>query len=267
MNTLRFALLISALALASNAFAAPSITTTSYGITKEVSYTQDSSSDPALTANPYRLTAFLNSDSSSPMYSFTPPGQSTQSFGSGGYSSTRYSNLTDFNTAYPNGTYTMSDGQHTPSLNPLLGDAYPAVGKILGGSWSGGALLVNATQNYTLNFSGIPFPTADDSVGLVFENSISHATQSYFPASNASSFLITGGTLVDGETYNVTVRLNHNFINYGVALMGTTGSASYTTLNTFQITAIPEPSTYAAILGASALVGVMIQRRRRALAA
>ena len=80
------------------------------------------------------------------------------------------------------------------------------------------------------------------------------------------SYVISAGTLTAGVTYGVSLRFNHNFIDYGVAISGANGNSGFTTENFFQIQAIPEPPTYAAILlGAVALAGVMIRRRRIAI--
>ena len=69
--------------------------------------------------------------------------------------------------------------------------------------------------------------------------------------------------LANGNTTNVEL----NFIN-GIAMdttsvPGATGLTAYVTILSFDIQAIPEPSTYAAILGALALAGVLIRRRRQ----
>ena len=78
-----------------------------------------------------------------------------------------------------------------------------------------------------------------------------------------TSFLITAGTLTAGQTYSASLQFNNNFINYNNPFAGANGSVGYTVINDFQIQAVPEPSTYAAILGAIALAGVIIRRQRR----
>jgi hypothetical protein len=76
---------------------------------------------------------------------------------------------------------------------------------------------------------------------------------------SALSFSITGGpTLTATDGYSAGGL---------VALYGREANNVSTSLDSITISSIPEPSTYAAILGMLALVGVTIQRRRQKSAA
>ena len=88
----------------------------------------------------------------------------------------------------------------------------------------------------------------------------------FWNTAGTTTFFIAAGTLTAGQVYDANLRFNNNFINYNTPFSGANGNIGYTISNDFQIQAIPEPSTYAAILGVVALGGVMIRRRRMAAA-
>jgi hypothetical protein len=147
-----------------------------------------------------------------------------------------------------------------------LSGAFPNSPEITGGTWSGGRLLIDPTQNYTLNFTGFSAFGAGDKISLSISGSGSNGHDDG-SSSAVTSFLITAGdfVLVPGNT----ARAELNFINVidtDTSITGATGFTAYVTILSFEIQAIPEPSTYAAIFGGLALVGVMIHRRRRQVA-
>jgi hypothetical protein len=92
--------------------------------------------------------------------------------------------------------------------------------------------------------------------------SFSDGANTYFSSGiGNNNFASMSGVTIASGFY--TVELEFNAIadidnSYGNAI------ALYTARTTFSIQAIPEPSAYAAILGALTLAGVMIHRRRRA---
>ncbi|MDI1338021.1 MAG: PEP-CTERM sorting domain-containing protein [Lacunisphaera sp.] len=245
-------------------------TITGYGVVKNHYVTQTSSSAPVDDVfSPYGVSAYVSGSSLAGTYSFTSPGGSATSpqvistTGSGGnfQSATSYLTTTALNLGYNDGVYSMAmpninGAPQTANLPSFSGDLYPTTPMITSGTWSGGMLLVDPTLNYTLNFAAFVSPTINDSIGLGIQG-----IGSFFPSTAATSFVISAGTLTAGVTYDVSLRFNHNFIDYGVAIALANGNSGYTTENYFQIQAIPEPSTYAAILGVAALGGVMIRRR------
>lgn len=90
------------------------------------------------------------------------------------------------------------------------------------------------------------------------------ATSANF-SGNASSYSFTSGAS-NGDTYRAYIGISYSN-NVGAMLPGiVTVSMADTGFQgqgiTLNASAIPEPSTYAAILGGLALVGVIIQRRR-----
>ena len=277
MKTRRSRLLL----IASLAFGAglSAQTLTGYGVVKNHYVTQTSSSAPVDDLfSPYGLSSYVFGTGLTGTYSFTSPAGSsaipnpqtlTISGNQAQFSSntaTAYPTTTALNAAYNDGVFSMV----LPNMNGIpqmailpsfAGNLYPTTPQITSGTWSGGVLLVDPTQNYTLNFAAFASPTVDDSIGLGILG-----IGSFFPSTTATSYVISAGALTAGVTYEVSLRFNHNFIDYGVAILGANGNSGFTTENFFLIQAIPEPPTYAAILlGAVALAGVMIRRRRIAI--
>ncbi|MDB6116184.1 MAG: motif protein [Lacunisphaera sp.] len=272
MKTLRPFLLICTLALAAGVSAQ---TITGYGVIKTLYVTQTTSGAPGITdAQPYALNAYVFGSGLTSGYTFTPFGGSavglTVSGGnSASFDSSSYATAGDLNTAYAEGVYSMTfpNGQVAQGANlpNFAGDLYPTFADAtIGGTWSGNRLQVNNAGNYTLtfNFSSM---TADDSLSINIRNSSDVTVYSNFAnfGSNTNTFVINSGTLAAGQTYYAELRFNNNFINYNTPFSVANGDVGFTTSNNFEIQAIPEPSTYAAILGTVALAGVMIQRRRQ----
>ncbi|MDI1320305.1 MAG: PEP-CTERM sorting domain-containing protein [bacterium] len=274
MKTMRsFLVLFVSLAFAAGLSAQ---TLTGFGVIKTNGVTQTVNGTSTLSGTAISAYVFGSSSSLSGTYTFTPPAGGTVTTPqtlTGNSSSVNfdagYADVTTLNNAYANGIYSMAlPNSLTPTswsfTQPLMGNAYPNA-PLVTGTWSGGLLQVDPTQNYTLTFA--PFGgflvngTHGDSISLSIEDSGFSQVHSDFSNVSVNTFLITAGTLTAGQTYNVSLRFNNNYIDYG-AIGSANGSVSYTTENSFQIQAIPEPSTYAAILGVVALGGVMIRRRR-----
>jgi hypothetical protein len=162
-----------------------------------------------------------------------------------------------------------SGGTMTPSLPSLPAGGFPELPQITNGSWISGQMQVDATINYTINFASFSSFNTDDSYRLSIRNiSDVEVASGFWNTAGTTSFVINANTLTAGQTYTASLQFNNNSIDYGVALAGANGNVGYSVINEFQIlavSAIPEPSTYAAIFGALALTGVVIHRRRRLL--
>jgi hypothetical protein len=270
MKTTRVALLLVSLALTANL---SSQTLTGFGVTKTNGVTQTANGTSTLSGT--AISAYVFGSGLSGTYTFTPPAggtvttpQTLTGDSSGVKFDANYADVTALNNAYANGIYSMAlagSGSWTASQS-LTGNAYPNA-PLVTGTWSGGLLQVDPTQNYTLTFATfggfLVNGTHGDSISLSIEDSGFSQVHSDFSNVSVTTFLIAANTLTAGQVYNVSLRFNNNYIDYA-AVGGANGNVSYTTENSFQIQAIPEPATYAEILGVVALAGVMFHRRRRA---
>jgi hypothetical protein len=253
-------------------------TISNYGVVKTHYMVQNSSSAPADDSyNPYGLSAYVFGTGLAGTYSFTTPGGSaispqTLAPNGGGYQfnsdSTPFASASALNLAYFDGAYSMAlpnnsgIGPQSANLPSYTPDNYPGAPTI-GGIWSGGKLLIDPTQNYTLTFTSFSgFSSSNPRADSIAMN-INGVGTNYFSNTPVTSFLIAANTLTSGSTYDASLRFNLNYSDYAVNITGATGNFSFTTEVAFQIQAIPEPSTYAEIFGVVALTGVMFQRRRR----
>jgi hypothetical protein len=270
MKTMRIALLLASLAVVANLSAQ---TITGFGVIKTNGVTQTVNGSSSLSGTEF--SAYVFGSGLSGTYSVTPPGTGSVTtaqnltingtFDSANFS-VSYGDVTTMNSAYGDGVYHMEvPNGGTPqswNLQSLTGDAYPNV-PLVTGTWSGGLLQIDPTQNYTLTFAAFGGFNANDSISMSIEDSGFSQVHSDFSNVSVTTFLIAANTLTAGQTYNVSLRFNNNFIDMNAIGAGGNANAGFTTENMFQIQAIPEPSTYAAIFGVLALTGVVIHRRRR----
>ena len=75
-----------------------------------------------------------------------------------------------------------------------------------------------------------------------------------------------GGSTITSITGTGITSLNNTFVSSGTVLRFTSTGTTPFSLDNFIVTAVPEPATYAAILGALTLLGVVIVRRRQQVA-
>lgn len=254
-------------------------TITGYGVIKVYNGVQTTAGGGLAdaSAQPHAITSYVFGSGLTGTYSFTPtsgtqngvPKILTTTSTSGAFEEA-FASSSDLNTAYGDSAYTMAipngSAFDSATLQAFPGDAYPEEPLIIGGTWTGGLLQIDPTQSYLLTFSSFSSFTSDDSYALTIRNSGDTTVASgSWNTAGTTTFLIAANTLTAGQTYDANLRFNNNFINYDNPFSGANGNIGYTTSNDFQIQAIPEPSTYAAILGAVALAGVAIHRRRRAV--
>jgi hypothetical protein len=116
------------------------------------------------------------------------------------------------------------------SLVTLGGTNSGTSGSVIGRAWGG-------TNNTAMSFSG----------ANLIGSSIGPLTGAMFSGSNAASFAATA------NPYSLTI---------GVAITRTSAGTSTGDLN-LQVSAVPEPSTWALLLMGPALIGFVARRRRR----
>lgn len=273
-------------------------------VDKLVTYVQTSSSTPSLHATSPFIFSFEiegqnpgTSIGSITNHAFTSPGGSGvtgYTLVSGDYDSSEnqwkyrqsFALKSDLDAAFSNGTYSVSVGNVadiplTLNASPS-GDLYPLVPKVTGmnngASWNGSnQLLISDTGTTTLTFSDFTSQynsTSNGQVGahigaflyLTSSGSFTELNQEAltFEADSAfNTFMISG--LTAGSTYQFELEYNAIMAADTTSIPGATGVALFSSRMQLEVLAIPEPSTYAAILGALALGGVMVQRRRRAI--
>ena len=230
--------------------------------------------NPAIT-NAYGMFVEIRGTSLGGTNTFTAPGGSavnisTVKTGALVYENAHaYATSGELNTAFANGDYSMtintSGGPVNITALSLTGDAYPVVPMITGGTWSNGKLLIDPTQNYTLNFSSFTgFSASTDKIFMSIDGSGSddHSDES---STAVTSFLIAGGSFVlaNGATTSAELVFLRGVDSDNTSIAGAPGIAGYASIVSFQIQAVPEPSTYAALAGTFSLAGVIIMRRRR----
>jgi hypothetical protein len=135
---------------------------------------------------------------------------------------------------------------------------------ITGGTWSNGKLMIDPTQNYTLTFTGFSGFAAGDQIRLSIDGpgSDGHDVGS---TTAVTSFFIPAGSIVlaPGNTTGAELNFINGITTDTTSIASATGMTGYVTILSFQIQAVPEPSTYAAIFGGLALAGAAVYRRRR----
>jgi hypothetical protein len=218
--------------------------------------------------NSYGIFAQVTGTGLTGTYTFTPPGGSAIPISNVEGGSLTYENAFinstsgALNGAFADGDYSMqintSGGLQNITLFSLTGSVYPNVPQITGATWSGGKLIIpDPTQAYTLNFSAFSGFGGNDKIILGIDNAFDISS-----ASSVTSFIIPANSFFAGQT--TSGELNFvNVIDVDTSIGGATGFTAYVSILSFQIQAVPEPSTYAAIFGGLALAGAAVYRRRR----
>jgi hypothetical protein len=283
MKNLKSLLLPAALALLAVATASAQ-TVDGYGFAIARDYQQTSSSAPSLITNPYSISAFVEGPSLSGTYTFSHSGTAASGVtipASGIYrnfESIGYASIGDLNTAYAapfSMSISHSGGPTTVNYLDLTGDAFPLIPAISGGTWSGGKLQVTATSPYTLNFNtfgagGINWNNVELYIDFTPGIGGTYDQQST-PGVGTNQFLIPANAMTAGNTYNAELLFIHRVdVDDEAAIAGAFGFSAYVSAVSFQIqavSAVPEPSTYAALAGVAALGLAMWHRRRKLQAA
>jgi hypothetical protein len=254
--------------------------------------TSDGSTTSPTAVNQYSFEAFINRTihNGSETVSSTVPGTSSGSINYTYASGDGWEFSQDFtagsaaaakaamDAAFNNGDYTISAAPGSVTLTLGASDTYPGVPlfTVSNGSftpfWSGNKLMVDGSQTLTITSTtftpGLGFVSGSSLVSVGVEggtNDIDIFTNTFSDMTQDSTFVnVTSGNLLAGETYNGSVEfIRWTEIDAGVSISGVTGLAGFSVITSFQIQAIPEPSTYATIFGALALAGVAVHRRRK----
>lgn len=166
---------------------------------------------------------------------------------------------------FNNGTYGFSitggSGSYSGSVL-LTGDTYPApVPTVTNTNWSGGALVVDPSQNFTLTWNSFSNFGAGDSVGLQ-DNS---DTVQFSYNTNTTSQLFAAGSLAPNTSYAFTLYFE-DFTNINTSsIPDAPGNASYIDNTRFTVQTVPEPSTTAILFIGIGFLYFVICRRKNGL--
>ncbi len=172
--------------------------------------------------------------------------------------------------AYGNGNYGLTAYSQTVSPISLTGDLYPSAPLASlsgGGTIAGGILNWDPSQSLTITISGTVDHMGIDVNGTNFSGGVDDF------GVTTESFTIGAGSMLAGNSYNVELdfdkivggslsKVGSGTLN-GANFAGVYSADTFFTINA--VSAVPEPSTYAAIFGAVALAGVMLRRRRQSV--
>ncbi len=143
---------------------------------------------------------------------------------------------------------------------------------LTGGNWVSGVYVVNVNQAVTITsnaFTGFS-ANADGHIGFWLEQDgggLSNGVERFYSdnssADNFISYTINANTLVSGETYWIAGSFAA-VLDLDASISGAKVGTYLDSSTSFQISAVPEPSTYAAIAGLCVLGFSSWHRRRRA---
>ncbi len=200
-----------------------------------------------------------------------------------------FSSMANLNSAFGPGTYTISVSGFSDSsltMTDLVGsatnDGLPNMPFVIATqnsnpvTWSGGKMLVDptleltiATTTFTTNYTAGMGRVGIGVFGSIPDQEASNETSpgSFIFSGNTAQLVIAANTFTSGQTYSGDMEFN-SVQAAPTDLSGIYGGSAkgvviYTAFLSFQVQAIPEPSTYAAIFGVLALAGVVIHRRRK----
>lgn len=258
-----------------------------YGVFKNIKTNQIDVGTFSGATNPNRFTAFVvpSSNGSVTAASVTLPSGSSATSpqalsnandGTGNFVfEAKFPDQTTLDSNYANGTYSMSitgassTVYHDNNL-VLTGDTYPTTTPTISNTnWSNGALQVDPSASFTLNwnaFSDAP-QNGTGRVVLTLQNTATQQSVFFsFLPSSATSHTFAAGFFQAGQTYQGSIDFLKT-VTFDTSQVGEAiGIAAYARETGFTIDAVPEPSTIWMMLLGSGCLGslVALSRHRRA---
>jgi hypothetical protein len=224
------------------AWAAPSDVSLIF-VTKTQLYLQNSPGNPVLRANPFAFEAGATPAQANSIISgqFTPPSGTPRTFtnlGGGNlfFDGGTFPTLAALNTAFPNSAATLYNFSLQTVTAPtafsdsvsITNDQYPTnIPKILSGTWSGGALQVDATQNYSFTWNDIaPFVLPNRMLLEILDAGGTTVFSQFFnpdPSGFNINFTMPKGTLQPASFYTakLTFERRQVVVNGPVSKVGT----------------------------------------------
>ena len=255
-----------------------------YGVGERQNFSQTSISAPA--PGNYQFKAILDSPDgtvSAVNVTFSPGPSATSPVSLNPFSANHTYNITLGNyasagaltTDYPNSNYTMNitgPTNYAPVLAMANAQAYPGtVPTLTNTNWSGSNLVIDATQSFNFTWNGFASdsysPTVvQQDIRLTIDPVSGSSVYDQTFASGAvdtSSILLTAGVLTPGATYTGHLIFSDYYTLNASLISGATGGVAYANRTNFTITAIPEPSTTALVLGFGMLAVALRKVRKR----
>lgn len=247
------------------------------------------STGTAESANPWNVAAFVVGSGLTPTNPITAasfdgpdPAAGTLSYHTGTSMNTweyevDYASPDTMYGAFPNGDYDFTLGDYKTPMVTLTSTLFPntPVWSLTGGTggWVNNVFRVDPTQalQFQTNVFSTNFVSGETRIGWdISGNSYNNGNGMGDMVNNQITINIPAGSLIAGSTYDLYLEFGRTVDQEILSSTGNTGLdnaklvAMLMTATNLQITAVPEPSTYAAILGALVLAGVVVVRRRKA---
>lgn len=287
-----------ALVLATALVQTPALHANTYVVLSKTVTVQQLNATSASSSQEWKFEAFINGASATTPQVTVPSGTEAgiktltynSSDGEWRYTSSTYASKSALNAAFANDYYAFIFGGTTGSplawtptvTSSSFAAAAPLVSSNLG-TWSDGTLTLSSTDLtqdlvLTLTWSaGGGFVSGTSRVGLdmyltsgvgsyndSIDNSSSSFTDSTVTLTIAANTLQAGWTLEVSSEFNKFVSMDSTtYASEGYTAVYLNTVASYFTI--VAATTVPEPATFAALLGLVAWLGVAVVRRRRAV--
>jgi hypothetical protein len=181
----------------------------------------------------------------------------------------KFPDQTTLDSNYADGTYHMQitgagSTVYTANNLVLTGDVYPSTTPtITNTTWSNGALVVNPSASFTLNWGAFAGAAGTDRIVLSLQNTATGQSLFFqFLASSATSQTFGANFLQPNQTYQVSLDFLKTATFDTADITGATGLAAYARETGFNIQTVPEPSSVALVFVGAALVSVAGLRRR-----
>lgn len=248
-------------------------------------YQQTGAATTQPAANPYGFAVSVEGTGIAPGDGFTAPTFSSPG-GSGdtlGYDvednqwiyEVLFSDQGALNTAFADGTYTVNVGGATLNL-AQSGSSYPntPTAAFNQGFWSGGVYYFDPTQSLVITTNA--FTAYNDNVDAFMEIDVYASTGASYDigvskfhdadgGANTLSLTILASAIDPGQTLEMEIGfISIMAIDSDVLLPGALIASAYSTFTRIQLQAIPEPSTYALLVGGAGLAVAVWLRRRAA---
>ncbi|HEX4640086.1 MAG TPA: hypothetical protein VH252_01790, partial [Chthoniobacterales bacterium] len=238
-------------------------------VTKKQLYLQNSPSNPALRANPFAFEAGATPAVTNSILSgqFTPPNGTARTLTNVGggnlfFDGGTFPTMAALNAAFPNSATTLYNFSLQTVTAPaafndsvsITNDQYPTnVPKILNGTWSSGALQVDATQNYNFTWNDIaPFVAPNRMILKILDAAGTVVFSQTFnpdPSGFNINFSLTKGTLQPASFYTAKLTFERRQVVTTGALSKVGTYAIETAFKIATIGAVPVVTGPSAPLG------------------